>query len=292
MALPQSTDTEVEELEPETPETEQGEPEEPVEAEEEGEPEEPAEEPSDVVVTIGDEEPAQEQETAPKWVRELRTENRAKSRTIKELQEKVRSLESAPATAIEPLGARPKLEDFEFDQDEYDKAVDAWHKRKVEHDDQARKKQADTAALEAAWQAELTRYTKLRGELKVKDFAEAEEVARETFSDVQQNLIIDGCTNPALVVYALGRNEAKAKELAAIKSPAKFMAAVAKLEDKMKVTPRKAQTLPETPVKGTAPVSGTINSALERAREEARRTGDYNKVIEIQRKQAAAKKRA
>lgn len=246
----------------------------------------------EVVVTIGDEEPPQSESTpAPEWVRELRKGNREKDRQIRELREQVQSLQAKPVTPAEPLGEKPTLAGCDYDEDKYEKDLQDWHQRKQVQADAEAKKQSDAVAQQEAWNAELRRYEKAKGELKVKDFEDAESSVKDTFSEMQQSLILDGATNSAMVVYALGKNPKAAKELAAIKSPAKFVAAVARLEDKMKVTPRKAQTLPEAPVKGSAPVSGTIDSQLERLRADARRTGDYSKVSEFQRK-VQAKKRA
>ena len=91
--------------------------------------------------------------------------------------------------------------------------------------------------------------------------------------------MLQGADNPALVIYALGKNPKKAKELAAITDPVKFAFAVAKLESQLKVTNRKAPPPPEKTMRGTGPGSGAVDSTLERLREEAARTGDMTKVI-------------
>lgn len=91
-------------------------------------------------------------------------------------------------------------------------------------------------------------------------------------------MLIAGCENPALVVYALGKNPKKAKELAEIKDPVKFAFAVAKLETQLKVNRKTPPPVMKT-VSGTGPVSGSVDSTLERLREEAARTGDMSKVF-------------
>jgi hypothetical protein len=90
-----------------------------------------------------------------------------------------------------------------------------------------------------------------------------------------------------LVIYALGRNPKKAKELAEIKDPVKFAFAVAKLEKDMKVTNRKQAPAPERVVTGTGRSSGAVDSQLERLREEAARTGNMTKVIAYKRQKKA-----
>ncbi len=121
----------------------------------------------------------------------------------------------------------------------------------------------------------------------MKDFEDAEAVAQELFSVTQQGVMLQGADNPALVVYALGRNPKKAKELAEIKDPVKFAFAVAKLEKDMKVTNRKSAPPPERVVTGTGRVSGAVDSTLERLREEAARTGNMTKVIQYKRQKKA-----
>jgi hypothetical protein len=96
-------------------------------------------------------------------------------------------------------------------------------------------------------------------------------------------VILQGADNPALVVYALGKNPKKAKELSSIADPVKFAFAVAKLEKELKVMPRKSAPAPERVVQTTGPKSGAVDSTLERLRAEAEKTGDYNKVMQYKR---------
>jgi hypothetical protein len=88
------------------------------------------------------------------------------------------------------------------------------------------------------------------------------------------------------VVYALGRDAARLKDLAAITDPIMFAAAISKLEGKLKVTTRNAPPPPEKKVTGSAPISGTVDSNLDRLRDEAAKTGDYTKVLAYKRQKA------
>ena len=99
--------------------------------------------------------------------------------------------------------------------------------------------------------------------------------------------MLQGADNPALVVYALGKNPKKAQELASIKDPVKFAFAVAKLEKDLKVTNRRAAPPPERVVSGTGRVSGAVDSTLERLREEASKSGDMTKVLAYKLKKRA-----
>jgi hypothetical protein len=138
-----------------------------------------------------------------------------------------------------------------------------------------------------AWQSKLDGYGKAKAELRVKDYEDAEAVAQELFSITQQGVVLQGADNPALVIYALGKNPKKAKELSDIKDPVKFAFAVAKLEKELKVTNRKQAPAPERVVTGTGRSSGAVDSQLERLREEAARTGNMSKVVAYKRQKKA-----
>jgi hypothetical protein len=244
----------------------------------------------EVIVSIGEEAPPPEEQThAPEWVRELRKTNRELQRQNRELQSKLQTTaqtENKPVT----LGAKPKLEDHDYDADKYEEALTNWFERKRQADDVNAKQEAEVMTQQKAWQAKLDGYGKAKAELRVKDFEDAEAVAQELFNVTQQGIMLQGADNPALVVYALGKNPKKAKELSDIKDPVKFAFAVAKLEKELKVTNRRAAPPPERIVSGTGRSSGAVDSTLERLREEAARTGNMTKVIQYRAQKRAASK--
>jgi hypothetical protein len=241
--------------------------------------EEEPEDTEEVVVSIGEEAPPPEEHTpAPEWVKELRKTNRELQRQNRELQGK---LQAAPPE-IKPvvIGNKPKLEDHDYDADAYEEALTSWFERKRQADEVNAKQEAEVMNQQKAWQAKLDGYGKAKAELRVKDFEDAEEVAQQVFSITQQGVLLQGADNPALVVYALGKNPAKAKELSEIKDPVKFAFAVAKLEKDLKVTNRRQAPAPERIVTGTGRSAGAVDSTLERLREDAARTGNMTKVIQ------------
>ena len=244
----------------------------------------------EVVVSIGEEAPPPEEPAhAPEWVRELRKSDREKSRRIRELEAKLQTTaqtETKPVT----LGAKPKLEDHDYDADKFEQALATWFERKRQADEANAKQEAEVMNQQKAWQAKLDGYGKAKAELRVKDFEDAEEVAQQVFSITQQGVLLQGADNPALVVYALGKNPAKAKELAEIKDPVKFAFAVAKLEKDLKVTNRRQAPAPERIVTGTGRSSGAVDSTLERLREDAARTGNMTKVIQYKAQKRTASK--
>jgi hypothetical protein len=237
----------------------------------------------DVVVSIGEESPPQEEEArAPEWVRELRKSNREKERKIRELEAKLNAapIETKPVA----LGKKPTLEDCDYDSEEYERKLAGWYDQKREYDAAEADAQAQRDAEAKAWQDKLDSYAKARASLKVRDYEDAEAVALETFNVTQQGIVLQGSDNPALIIYALGKNTNKAKELASITDPVKFAFAVAKLETQLKVTNRKAAASPERTIStGGGRISGSVDSTLDRLREEALKTGDMSKVMAYKR---------
>ena len=244
----------------------------------------------EVVVSIGEEAPPAEEEVrAPEWVRELRKTNREKERRIRELEAKL----SATTTEIKPvvtLGPKPKLEEYDYDADRYEQAIDQWHDRKRVHDREADLALQSEQQQQQAWQAKLNDYGRAKAELKVRDYEDAEETVQQLLNVTQQGVLLNGCDNPALVVYALGKNPKKTAELAKLTDPVKFAFAVAKLEKELKVTNRRAAPAPERVVSGTGRSSGAVDSTLERLREEAARTGNMTKVIAYRAQKRTASK--
>ena len=241
-----------------------------------------SEEAEEVVVSIDGVENS-EQVNAQQWVKDLRKSHRESQKRIKELETQLNAVSGATQKPL-PVGEKPTLEGCDYDAEKFEAEYEAWQARKRQAEEAERKQQQEQENANKAWQEKLNGYTKSKTELKVKDFEDAEEFVKENFSVMQQGIIVKGCKNPALVVYALGKNPKKAKELAAIADPVEYAFAVATLENQLKVTNRKAAPPPEKTVKsgGTA-VSGTVDNQLERLRADAEKTGDYSKVMAYKR---------
>lgn len=259
---------------------------------EEGEPTEAeSEDEVDVMVVIDGEAPDPEDEEearAPEWVRDLRKQYREEKRRAKELEQKLEKMEQGQAPARQPLGPKPTLEGTDYDTERYETELAAWYEKKREHDEQQALVQAEQKAVQKEWENKLESYHSSKASLKVKDYEHAEDVVQDTLSVMQQGMIVQGAENPALVVYALGKNPKKAEEISSITDPVKFAFAVAKLETNLKVTKRKAQSKPEKKISGTGRPSGSVDNTLERLRAEAERTGDYSKVFSYKKQKRSA----
>jgi hypothetical protein len=238
------------------------------------------EESEGVVVSIGDEPVAQEEEEqarAPEWLRELRKSNREKDRKLREQEAEITRLRGNSAPAEVTLGTKPTLASCDFDEAKFEADLEAWHARKQTVEAQQREKQAAEQKAKDAWQSKLDGYSKSKAALKVSDFEDAEAVAKSLFSITQQGVIVAGSENAATLIYALGKNPKKAKELAALTDPVQFAWKAAQLETQLKVTPRKAAPVPERTIRGGA-TGAAIDSALSKLQAEADKTGDRSKV--------------
>lgn len=270
-----------EEVESETPEDtliEDSSESEDIQAEEETEDEEDAE----VFVTLGDEEaPASEDNSAPEWVKELRKTSRETQKENRELRQKLEQLTATENKPVE-LGKKPTLDDFDYDSDKFEDALAYWFEKKREHDELLTKAEQEKKNQAEAWNKTLETYAEKKNSLNVPDYDEAEYTVLETLSETQQGMILQGADDPALLVYALGKNPKRAKELASINDPVKFAFAVAKLETTVKKGSRKKAPPAEKTVSGTG--TGSANdSTLDRLREEAAKTGDFSKVTAYKR---------
>lgn len=240
----------------------------------------------ETVVSIGDEvSPTSEDEKpAAEWVRDLRANQRELKRENQELKEKLEAVSGTKQKPVE-LGEKPTLESCEWDTEKFERDLENWHTRKAEADQKQREAQVEADKANQAWQEKLAGFEKLKADLKVKDFEEVAEIVTETLSNTQRGIIVKGCKNSALVIYALGKNPKKLKELAAIKDPVDYTFAISDLEKQLKVGTRKTPPAPEKKVSSTggASLSGATDSTLERLRVEAEKSGDYSKVTEYKR---------
>lgn len=254
---------------------------------------EETEDDGEIVVSIDGEEASEQEEAepAPEWVKDLRKKHRELERENRDLKAKVSAangMENAPAI----LPKKPRLDDdgIDYDQDKYEAELDAWYAKKKDFDDKQRENEEAEAEKQKSFNAKLESYNQAREKIRVPDFEDAEGNLINALDRTQQGIIIDACENPALLVYALGRNQGKLKELAAIKNPVQFAYAVSKLENTMKVTKKTAAAEVEKmpPSFGGKSVS-SADKNLDRLRAEAEKTGDYSKVMQYK-KQLKAKK--
>lgn len=245
-----------------------------------------ASEPEEVVVSIGDESPPSEESTEglPEWVKTLRHEHREKARENRKLKAELaqRQTQAAPAVTV---GPKPTLADADYDEEKFEAQLTAWHDRKRSADDAEKQKKDAAEADQKAWNAKLEAYGKHKASLKVANYEDAEAQALEALSVPQQAVILQGAKNPAAVVFVLGNNPAKLKELSAITNPVNFAFAVAELESKVSIKPRKTAPMPESKVSGSGRVPVSGDAKLKQLEEKADRTGDRTELVNYKRSQ-------
>lgn len=238
----------------------------------------------EVVITIGEEAPPHdevEKEAAPAWVKDLRKADREKAREIRELKQQL-AAKAAPQEAAPVLGVKPTLESVDYDTDRFETELTAWHEKKRSVEAETAKKQKEVEDQQAEFNGKLTAYKTAAKELKVSDFADSEAVVSETFSVIQQQIMLDAVSTPAAqaqLVSVLGKNEDRLKQLASIKNPIKFAIALSDLEKQLKVTNRKAPPPPEKVLRGSAAAVGVNDPKLARLEAAADKSGDRTELV-------------
>lgn len=223
------------------------------------------------------------QQAAPEWAKALRKDYRRVQRELADERRKSAAVSTPAVQPTEVLGAPPTLEACGWDEAEFRKQTAAHLKKEREIEDRQLQQAEAVRQHQAEANARVKTYQTQQKSLKVKDFADAEDEVCGVLSEQQQNMLLAGADNTALLVYALGKNPEKLAELAKITDSVRFAFAAGKLEKDIKVQPRKGNTKPqpEQVTRSTASLSGGGNSALEAARKKAEMSGDYTEVNRI-----------
>lgn len=255
-------------------------------------PEEPEEKPEEAKEEVPEGEPAPDGKPESSVIRNLRKLAKDKDKALRERERELREAReklNAYTKPAEPvLGEKPTLEKCDYDAERFERELDEYKERKRKIDEKAAAEKAAQEAEAKRWQDKVAAYANRKAELAIPDFEEAESVVFDLLDQTQQGILAHGAKDSAIIVYALGKNEAECKRIAGIKDPIEFAFAVAdfqtRLEGKMKGSTKKPATAPEAVVRGTGSTAGTVSATLARLREEAGRTGDYTKVNEYRSK--------
>jgi len=237
------------------------------------------------VITAGDETPEPSGEDdfsgqpAPAWVKDLRKKEREARKRIKELEAQVQ--QAKPTDKPIEVGPKPRLADFDYDEDDFESAVEQWHERKRQVEQQQAATKAEEEKAKQAWQTKMQSYEERRQNVasKVRDFEEVEEAAKDKLTATQQGILIHAAENPELILYHLGKNPKKAQELSEITDPIQFAFAAAKLDSQMKIQTRKPSTQPERKPSGSAGLSGVVDQKLAQLEAKAAKTGNRTELI-------------
>tara|TARA_R110000796_G_scaffold242519_1_gene364603 strand:+ start:4151 stop:5071 length:921 start_codon:yes stop_codon:yes gene_type:complete len=239
----------------------------------------------EVIISIGEEAPPQEEESkkAAPWIKELRRKNREQQKELRELKEKLNTNTDTPSVE---LGEEPTLEDCDYDTDKFKTSFKEWFNKKADFDKQESVKKVEVEKQQQAWQSRLDLYEKDKTNLKVSNKDEAEFTVESSLDKTQLGVIKHAADNAAQLIYVLGINPKKLKELSVIKDPVKFSFAVAKLETTLKIRSKKRpDTSPEKRVNSSGSSLSGSTLTLEKLREEAGKTGNFTKLNDYKRSQ-------
>lgn len=285
----QEIDTDIDETSQDQPEQDEAGDSSAVESEatqEEAEGSDAASSEDELIVTIeGEEQQEEDDRAAPSWVRELRKRDREKSKRLRELEEENNRLKGGAAPSVDDPGKEPELEDFDYDADQFKAAFKEWTAKKaqVEQKKEAIRRQQEEAAKE--WQAVQETYAKGKARFPKEKMAEAEEEVVSVLSGPRQAMLMDMADDSAQLVIALGSSPETLRKLAAIKSDAKFIKELAKVEMNVKVQPKKTPPPPERTISGSGKTPGATAAKIDELRKYARETGDYDRLYAELRKQ-------
>lgn len=194
------------------------------EGDDEAQPEEEAEEEeeSGFHVSLGsddEEDEEAESEKATPLVNTLRKRDRKQTKRIKELEKQLSQYTTTEKPPV--LGAKPRISDpsIDYDQEKFEAAIDNWYAQKAKVDAAKEEQESKAAAQRQAQQQRHEAYIAAKAKINVKDFEIAEESVIGALSNTQQGVILEGADNPALFVYALGKNPRQLDAIAAIKDP-------------------------------------------------------------------------
>lgn len=231
------------------------------------------------VVTFGADDIRGEDE--PEGIRNLREELKREKARRREIEARL------GGGQVEEIGARPKLEDFDYDEDAHGEAVEAWVEKKRKGDErrtaqdeanrQAQEKfNTQQQAFEDGWTA-----------LRVTGKDAARSKVEDAFDPAQRAMLIKASRgNGAGLMLYLGTSSASLDKLKALTNdPAEFIAEAAVMAKEIKVERRRPATTPLEPVRGGT--GGAAKGDARRARLEtaADTSGDYSALVKYDREQ-------
>ena len=236
-----------------------------------------------ILFEFGTEESEPETETSA--IKSVRNAYKKQAKGRKEAERRVAELERKLAEVNQPVAAetlskQPDLEDYDYDQEAFTKAVLAWNAQKQEIETKHAKQREENEAADKAWLARQAAYEATKAKVKNDDFEFVESDVKEKLSVTQQNIIIALSDDPARDVYFMGKHPDVLKRLAEIQDPGKFIYELAKLRNSKGETMAKKPAPPEKRIVGTAPRGKGSEAKLNKLREEAARTGDRTKVVQ------------
>jgi len=200
--------------------------------------------------------------------------------------ERSRRLQGATALNNHPdpepdIPARPKsVEDFDWDVERFNSALDAHLAGKDEHSAWKAREEKRLSERTAHEAERGQKFEQQRKALGVRDYEARAALVRDRLSEEQLFHLIDKSDNPAQIIYALGRSESRLDALASEQDIGAFIFKLGQNSKDIKVTKKTAPT-PESRVRGaSAPMAIGGDKQLEKLEKDAAKTGDRTKLIQ------------
>ena len=232
---------------------------------------------------VAEETPAEEpQEPAETpLLRDIRKMLREEKKRARDLERELQTLK-APAPTV--LGAKPRLEDFDYYADQFETAIASWYDKKREVDRKEEEKRTAEQQAAQAWQTKVQAYEKAKAEFPADQIEDAEDVVQTLFSATQQGILLQGAgANAAKMVVELGKNPMKAKALSEIKDPVEFAIEVGVMKAGMSKSQDRKSPPPEKTISGGSSKVTNAKDRLEQLRDEAQKTGNFDAFFAFKR---------
>lgn len=236
-----------------------------------------------------DEEEIEEESNQTEVFKNLRNKYKETSKEFKALKRELELLKTQPKQEQQQvqedltLPNKPKLEDFDYDEEKFSQSLDNWYAKKIEVDSKKKEIESKQQAENERWANKIASYQEETKKLNVSDYKESESMVTAKLSGTQQGILIEVAKNSAQLVYALGKSS-KLNDLAKIENPVLFAAEVARLETQIKVN-NKTQKSPPAPEKRIIGNGvSTSEARLSQLRAKAETTGDWTEYIKAKNK--------
>lgn len=224
-------------------------------------------------IGFGEEE---DDDTAPDLPKRLRAEIKERDRKLAIANKRIAELDK-PAVAIE-VGPRPTREQFDWDDEAYDKAIDEWNERRF----QAQQQAGQPNDLQAEAKQDVERLTAGISSLPYADAQEIVPEAMKALTAEDQFIIASAVKEPGKFMYALAKNPERLTALLDIKNPVKRIAEIARMETQM-TTRTRTPVAPEQVRSGDTRPASSSDKTLAQLQKKAEASGDYTAVLAYKR---------
>ncbi len=227
-------------------------------------------------ISFGDE--GEEPDDAPDLPKHLRNQIKERDRKLLQAERELEELRKKTAPAPVEVGPRPRLEDFDYDEDKHNAALDEYEDRKVQAALQKQNETADNGLVEEA-QTDVAKFQQSVQALTYPDAKDIVASVGEAMPPALQYAVAATALDPATFIYAMGKHPAKLQELLSIKNPTKQIAAIVRMEASMKVGQGRKAPEPDRPQRGNVAAVVKSDKKLEQLEKEAERTGNRTALV-------------